>query len=101
MRKITKQAIDAFMNAQPFKMSNTKVIVHDYATDGTITQLFLHDNLIAESSETDLRITNAGWQSNTTKERLNGIPGVRISQKKGKWYLNNVEWDGRWIKVKA
>jgi len=99
MRKTTQQAANAFMASKPFKMSNTKVVVHDYATDGTITQLYLHDNIIAERSETTLRITNAGWPSNTTKERLNGLPGVCISQKKGKWYLNGKEWNGEWTTI--
>lgn len=99
MRKITTQAINAFMMAKPFKMANTEVVVNENSSGGTITQLFLHDNLIAESSDTGLKITNAGWQSNTTKERLNAIPGVCISQKKGKWYLNGVYWDGEWATI--
>lgn len=99
MRKITTEAINAFMMAKPFKMANTEVVVNENSSGGTITQLFLHDNLIAESSDTGLKITNAGWQSNTTKERLNAIPGVCISQKKGKWYLNGVYWDGEWTTI--
>lgn len=46
-----------------------------------------------------LEITNAGWATNTTKERLNGIPGVSISQRKGIWYLNGKEWGGKFIKI--
>ena len=62
----------------------------------------LHGNDIArieedyENEKTTIYVTNAGWFSNTTKERLNGIPGVRVYQKKGKWYLNDKEWDGAW-----
>lgn len=44
-------------------------------------------------------ITNAGWQSNVTKERLNGLHNVSICQKKGVWYLNGQQWDGKLIKV--
>lgn len=99
MRKITKEAINAFMSTKPFKMANTEVIVNEHSAGGTITQLYLHGNLIAEDSDQGLHITNAGWQSNTTKERLNGLPGVCISQKKGKWYLNGREWDGEMIKI--
>lgn len=60
---------------------------------------FLHSNLIAKVSIDGLFITNAGWESNTTKERLNGINGVSIQQKKGVWYLNGTEWNGELIKV--
>jgi hypothetical protein len=46
-----------------------------------------------------LQISNAGWASNTTKERLNGIPGVHIKQKNWTWYLNGQEWDGGWKRI--
>jgi hypothetical protein len=60
----------------------------------------LHGNLIAKiDADGTLAITNAGWFTNTTKERLNGIPGVSICQKKGDWYLNGRKWDGGWITI--
>ena len=46
-----------------------------------------------------LSISNAGWQSNTTKERLNGLPNVGIYQKNWQWYLNGNEWNGEWTRV--
>lgn len=97
-RKITQQAVNAFMNAQEFKSSNTQVKVKP-----NVTTLLLHGNEIAyqyNDPERTLSITNAGWQSNTTKERLNGIPRVKIVQKKGIWYLNDSEWDGKLIDIK-
>lgn len=95
MRAITKHAIDHFINGLNFSEDNTKVSI----CAGGITRMYLHDNLIAESYNNEIRITNCGWSSNVTKERLNGLPGVNISQVKGKWFLNGVEWDGKWIKV--
>lgn len=93
MRKITKAAINAFMNAQAYKSSNTEVKILP-----NVTVLILHDNEIAykynDPAQT-LSITNAGWKSNVTKERLNALPGVRIQQKKGVWYLNGNEWNGK------
>jgi len=90
MRKITKQAVNAFMNAENFKGSNTIVKV-----EKGISYLFLHGNMIAKrSADGRLEITNAGWQTNTTKERLNGLPNVSINQKNSRWYLNGEEWDG-------
>jgi hypothetical protein len=90
MRQITKQAVAAFMNGYNFNSGNTMV------QDGA---MYLHGNKIAEWMDGELWITNAGWQSNTTKERLNGIPGVSIQQRNYVWYLNSEEWSGQWIKV--
>jgi hypothetical protein len=62
----------------------------------------LHGNAIAyryNDPEQTLSITNCGWQTNTTKERLNSIPGVNIYQKAGIWFLNGEEWDGELIDV--
>jgi len=48
----------------------------------------------------DIRITNAGWKSNVTKDRLNALPnGVSINQVRGEWFLNGNPWDGSWIKI--
>lgn len=98
MRKITKQAINAFYNAEKFSSSNTMVEVLP-----NVTILKLHNNAIAyryNDPENTLSITNCGWFSTTTKERLNGLKDVSISQKKGVWYLNGKEWNGEYIDVK-
>lgn len=103
-RQITIDAMNAFMNDSKetdmhgvcFKRDNTIVTLF-----AGCKMLYLHNNRIAERNlETgEIKITNAGWQSNTTKERLNGIPGVSIVQRKGVWFLNGKEWDGSWIQV--
>lgn len=98
MRTITEKAIEAFMNAEKFKSSNTSVEVLP-----NVTILKLFNNAIAyqyNDPERTLSITNCGWQSNTTKERLNAIPNVNIKQIKGSWFLNNKEWNGNLIDVK-
>lgn len=98
MRKITQQSIDAFENARPFRGGNTVVIVLP-----NVTVLEFHGNRIAfkyNDPDNTLAITNCGWFSATTKERLNGISGVNIQQKKGKWYLNGEEWDGYLTDIK-
>lgn len=95
-RKITKEAIEAFMSGEKFKKDNTSVeVAHGFV------KLRLHGNAIAQKDlETgDTEVTNAGWFTTTTKERLNGIPGVSIYQRKGVWYLNGAEWDGEWKKI--
>ena len=96
-RKITTLAINAFMSGVKFNKDNTSVDVNPF---GDVV-LYLHGNQIAQRRkiENDLQITNAGWQSNTTKERLNGIPGVSICQKKGQWFLNGNTWNGEWTTI--
>lgn len=95
MRKVTQEIARAFLNGETRIVGNSM-------TDGE--KLFLHGNLIAckrmaGQTKDGLYITNAGWPSNTTKERLNGLPGVSIYQKKGVWYLNGNEWDGSFAKI--
>ena len=98
MRKITKESIEAFLNSKSFKKANMEVEVKD-----NVTILRLHGNAIAyryNDPEKTLSITNAGWFSNTTKERLNSIPNVSIKQKNYTWYLNGELWDGKLIDIK-
>jgi len=93
MRKITNESVVAFNNALPFKKSNMEVKV---LLNVTIMELF--GNAIAyryNDPQRTLSITNCGWWTSTTKERLNGIDGVRINQKNGQWFLNGKEWDGK------
>ena len=62
-------------------------------------QLILHWNVIAEKSHKGLNITNAGYFTNVTKERLNSLPNVNIVQKNFEWYLNGELWNGDWVRV--
>ena len=67
-------------------------------TDGQ--SLFLHGNMIARwINGSDLEVTNAGWPTTTTRERLNGLPNVSVHQAKGVQYLNGAERDGSWKRV--
>ena len=98
MRTITQNAIENFLNAESFKSSNTIVEVLP-----NVTILKLFGNAIAykyNDPEKTLSITNCGWKSNTTKERLNALPNVRITQVSGVWYLNGKVWDGNLIDIK-
>ena len=97
MRQITKQSIAAFLNGEKFSKQNMLVEVLP-----NVTILKLHGNAIAylyNDPQKTLSITNAGWQSNTTKERLNALPNVHIQQKNYVWYLNGKEWDGNLIDI--
>jgi hypothetical protein len=91
MRKITSEAVDHFLNRSKFKKSNMSVVI-----DNGITYLELHNNRIAALlGDGRMWVSNAGWRSNTTKERLNGLPGVRVNQKNWDWFLNGQLWDGK------
>ena len=95
MRKITSEAVDKFLSRTPFSKSNMKV-----EQAGNTFRLKLHGNTIAVLDEMNmLSISNAGWSSNTTKERLNGLPNVHIKQKNWNWFLNGQEWNGEWTRV--
>ncbi len=91
MRKITSQAVEAFIERKPFRKSNMSVVI-----DNGVTYLQLHNNRIAALlADGRMWISNAGWMSNTTKERLNGLPGVRVNQKNWSWFLNGIPWTGK------
>lgn len=92
MRKITREIVDAFQNSRSLTIGNSR-------TNGE--SLWLFDNKIAEIRRDGLWITNSGWDSATTKERLNGLSGVHIAQRGGNWYLNFRQWDGGWVNVDA
>ena len=100
MRKITQEAINAFIAGVNFNKSNTNV---ERSPLGEVVVLKLHGNAIARYSEGDynntLEVCDGGWSSNTTKERLNGLLGVSVNQKSFVWYLNGMEWNGNWTKV--
>jgi hypothetical protein len=97
MTKITLDAVYAFMNAEKFKRDNTEVY---QCLNVTVLSLFGNDIAYRYNDpESTLSITNRGWFSKTTKERLNGIPGVHITKRKGKWHLNGEQWDGELIDV--
>jgi len=94
MRKIEKQMITAIKSETDWKCGNTKVV--NFFNDGdkcVVTSVFLHDNLIAEITDTDMMIFDGGYQSVTTKSRLNAlcsefcITGEGVFQKDFAWYV--------------
>lgn len=94
MKIVTQNAVNCFNKGGNATFSNTQV-----TTSNGVTKLFLFGNLIAVKENGVTRISNAGWGSNTTKERLNGLVGVHIQQKKGEWFLNGEKWNGNWKQI--
>ena len=72
---------------------NTSVIIED-----GISKVYLHGNLIAEIDDVSLKLYDGGYQSKTTKSRLNallsefgytcGTKREYIFQKQYEWFLN-------------
>jgi len=99
-RKISDNSVEAFLAFTSFKNSNTEVkVTKDPATSQISSELILHDNKIAKKVNEDIFVTLAGWPTMTTMSRLNAIPGVHVSIKRGQPHLNGVPWDGEWKKV--
>lgn len=93
MRQITQQSVNAFFEGVNFKKANMRV-----ENRGDEIFLYLHDNMIAHLQGVELFITTCGWESNTIKERLNGLLDKyglgKIQQKAGKWLLNGESFNG-------
>ena len=80
MSNITHKATTKFLEAERFNENNTSVEVLP-----NVTILKLHGNAIAyryNDPEKTLSITTCGWNTKTTRERLNSLPGVSVTVKK-------------------
>ena len=93
MRKIETLMNQAISNSTDWKLDNTEVINCSHVSD-----VFLHGNLIARIGETWIELFDGGWQSATTKSRLNailsehGIPGEGIFQKNFQWFFKSNDY---------
>lgn len=97
MRKITKEAVKAFYGDYKFSSGNTTVNDFGYFLHGN--KIAEHNSLFNNDGNKLINITLAGWNTNTTRERLNGLKGVHVTTKKGQAYLNGIAWDGNWVTV--
>ena len=85
MRKVTQQIKQAFKNGTSLKVGNTR-------TDGQT--VWLHGNAIVKRDPDGLvRWSLAGWNTPTTRERVNGIANADVCQFKSKPVLNGEEID--------
>jgi hypothetical protein len=93
MRKISNEAKQAFEERRRFKKGNTKVVA---ALDVCIMYLFGHE-IIREDHE-GFKITIAGHNTRTTRDRLSAFINVRSI--KGQLVINNkYPWDGKWLNL--
>ena len=95
MRKIERQMNSAIRNGVNFTSSNTAVR-HGFEGEADV---YLHGNHIATVTRNSIYLFDGGWQSNTTKSRLNALLnefsyGARVFAKNFEWfvgYKNNTE----------
>ena len=97
MRKIEMQMNAAIVNRTNWKSGNTRVVC-DTDLDKTC-HVYLHNNLIAKITYYSVQLFDGGWQSVTTKSRLNalldqvGKMGEGIFQKNYSWFFRCSDGD--------
>jgi len=78
----------AIQSNKNWKSGNTSVITED-----KVSKVYLHGNHIATIDDDSMTIFDGGWQSNTTKSRINAlcdefcVMGEGIFQENFTWYV--------------
>tara|TARA_Y100000592_G_scaffold92170_1_gene153480 strand:- start:396 stop:719 length:324 start_codon:yes stop_codon:yes gene_type:complete len=93
MRKIEAQMIAAINNNKDWQSANTSVHFNE---ENDVSIVRLHGNKIAEVGDDFVAIFDGGWQTNTTKSRLNVIINEfcnsmtdGVFQKDFKWFISD------------
>ena len=95
MRKIESQTNAAIRDNKNWTKDNTSVLADAGAGCSFV---FLHGNKIAEVGDNFIRLFDGGYQTATTKSRLNailaehGAPGECVFQKDFEWFIRL--WNG-------
>jgi|TARA_R110002050_G_scaffold286311_1_gene436664 uncharacterized protein YpmS len=96
MRKIESQMIAAINSSKNWQSANTSVHFNE---ESNISIVRLHGNKIAEVTDDSMTIFDGGWQTTTTKSRLNALINEfcnavtdGVFQKNYQWFVtdNNV-----------
>ena len=92
MRKIEEQMNQAVANSKSWTCANTSVV----SDDNGVSHVYLHGNKIAEVGDDYLQVFDGGWQTNTTKSRLNALINRfcnavtdGVYQRQHVWYLSD------------
>ena len=95
MRKVEQQMNEAILNRKDFFKGNTSV--ENYITETGVREAIvkLHGNHIATVGDR-LQICDAGWQTVTTKSRLNALlnefaEGCYLFQRNFDWFLGDAD----------
>ena len=95
MRKIEAQMNAAANASRDWSSANTSV---HFNAEENISIVRLHGNKIAEVGEDFITLFDGGFQSKTTKSRLNallsffGNGNERVFQKAGEWFITADGW---------
>ena len=90
MRKIESLMCQAIANNQDWRLANTKVV----NTSEGYSHVYLHNNHIATVKANSALLFDGGWQTVTTKSRLNAILdglgqfSVGVFQQNWCWFVN-------------
>ena len=90
MRKIETQMIAAVKGDKNWTKDNTSVIIED-----GVSKVYLHGNLIAEVDDESIKLYDRGWQTTTTKSRLNALLsefGYTCGTKREYVFQKQFEW---------
>ena len=96
MRKIESQMIAAINSSKNWQSANTSVHFNEESNTSVVR---LHGNKIAEVTDDSMTIFDGGWQTTTTKSRLNALINEfcnavtdGVFQKNYQWFVtdNNV-----------
>ena len=96
MRLIEQQMIDAIKQRKDWKKDNTRIETINYNDTYVCSNVYLHDNLIGVVGTNQVEVYDGGWQSNTTKSRLNAIIkglcagfACSVYQHKFEWFITD------------
>ena len=100
MRKLEERMNNAIRNRRNFSNSNTSVQTGSFFDSQGIyceeSKVFLHGNHIATYNHVtkELTLFDGGWQSVTTKSRLNALcqefaTGCSVFQRNWNWFLSD------------
>ena len=95
MRKIEQQMNAAIRDSRNWQCHNTSVTFDPETQE---SKVFLHGNHIATIGEDFVQIFDGGWQSKTTKSRLNailkehGIGDESVFQKNFQWFFHSSQF---------
>ena len=81
---------DAVQGNRNWSSANTSVTIDKETNTSSV---YLHGNLIATVTDNDMTIYDGGWQTNTTKSRLNAlcdafcVAGEGVFQQNYQWFV--------------
>ena len=89
---------NAISDSKNWKLANTEVT---FDRESGHSRVYLHGNNSATIGENFVTVTDAGYQTRTTKSRLNAIitehcfEGEKLYQKRGEWFVKKQTVDGK------